>query len=164
MSRKNAVLVIEDDIQYGEMLRDAISHLGYETYLAYSATGGLDLIRQKHLDLVITDMSLPGMSGIQLSEKMMGMYLNIPIILMTNAGDLSGIREALEKGVCDYLIKPLNLEELSIVIAKNLSRNHNSLRDFQNDKAEILFKALKALMRALDAKDHYTCGHSQRWP
>lgn len=162
MSRKKSILIIEDEIHYGEMLRDATEFFGYSTYLAYSATGGLDLIRQKQLDLIICDINLPGSNGIDVVKKMMGMYLNIPIVLMTGAGNLKLIRQGLELGVSDYLIKPLKVEELPIVLEKNLERKRLNFQNLQSEKADILFEALKALMRALDAKDHYTCGHSQR--
>ena len=162
MSGKKSILVIEDDIQYGEMLKDAIQQFGYETYLAYSATGGLDIIKQKKLDLIITDVSIPGVSGIDLAEKLMNMYLDIPIILLTGNDGFEEIRKALELGISDYLVKPVNINELPLIVEKNIERKSLESQKLQENKAETLLKALKALMRALDAKDKYTSGHSQR--
>lgn len=163
MSRKNhSILIIEDDIQYGEMLRDAIEHFGYSSFLAYSATGGLDVIRKEKLDMIISDVNMPSINGIQLAAKLRDMFLDIPLVLITGVKDLDLIKRAMALGVCDYLSKPLKLEELPIVIERNLERRRLESRRLQEKRAEILLKALKALMRALDAKDHYTCGHSQR--
>ena len=162
MSRKKSILVIEDDIQYGEMLKDAMQQFGYTTYLAYSATGGLDIIKQKKLDLIISDINMPGVNGIDLAEKLMNMYLDIPIILVTGQNSFDMVRQALELGVSDYLVKPIKLDELPIIVEKNIERKYLESQKLQDNKAETLLKALKALMRALDAKDHYTCGHSQR--
>ncbi len=162
MSRKKTILIIEDDIQYGEILKDALQHFGYETHLAYSATGGMDIIRKCKLDLIISDINMPSTNGIQLAEKLMKMYLDIPLILITGLDDLNLIKRALELGVSDYLVKPIKLDELPVVLEKSFERNRLVSKQLQENKAETLLKALKALMRALDAKDHYTCGHSHR--
>jgi len=162
MEKKKTILIIEDDIHYGEMLQEAMQQFGYNAYLAYSATGGIDIVRQTKIDIIISDINMPSVNGIQLAERLMNMYLDIPIILITSTNDLDLIRRALKMGVIDYLIKPINVQELPLVIEKNLERKRLESQRLQENKAEILLKALKALMRALDAKDPYTAGHSHR--
>jgi len=161
-TRQKTVLIVEDDIDYGEMLEYALTHLKYKVYLSYSATGGLDIVRQKKLDIIITDLKMPGMSGLELAQRIMKMYLDIPIVLITGMNDLSLVKTALEIGVSDYIIKPVSIDELPVVIERNLQRKLIEKRTLQDNRAETLLKALKALMRALDAKDPYTYGHSQR--
>ena len=162
MEKKKTILIIEDDIHYGEMLQEAMKQFGYNAYLAYSATGGMDIVRQTKIDIIISDINMPSVNGIQLAERLMNMYLDIPIILITSTNDLDLIRHALKMGVIDYLIKPINVQELPLVVEKNLERKRLESQRLQENKAEILLKALKALMRALDAKDPYTAGHSHR--
>ncbi len=157
-----SVLLVEDDIAYGKMLKEAIEHYDYRVYLTHSGTGALDLIRQHPVDIVISDVYLPGFSGIELASRLTEMYLDIPVVLITAIHDLSLVKKALTNGVTDYIFKPLKLEELPVVIERNLQRKKLESQRMQENKAEILFKALKALMRALDAKDPYTSGHSQR--
>jgi len=161
-TRQKSVLIIEDDINYGEMLAYALSHLKYDVHLAYSATGGLDIVRQKKLDIVLTDLNMPGMSGLEVAQRILKMYLDLPIVLITGTNDLSLVKQALEIGVSDYLVKPVSIEQLPVVIERNLQRKLLEKKVLQENKAETLLKALKALMRALDAKDTYTFGHSQR--
>lgn len=161
-TRQKSVLIIEDDINYGEMLAYALSHLKYDVHLAYSATGGLDIVRQKKLDIVLTDLNMPGMSGLEVAKRILKMYLDLPIVLITGTNDLSLVKQALEIGVSDYLVKPVSIEQLPVVIERNLQRKLLEKKVLQENKAETLLKALKALMRALDAKDTYTFGHSQR--
>jgi len=156
------VLVIEDDIDYGQMLADALENLHYKVYLSFSATGGLDIIREKKLDIILTDLKMPGINGLELAQKIIKMYLDIPIVLITGLNDLSLVKKALEIGVSDYIVKPITVDELPVVIERNLQRKILEKRQFQNNRADSLLKALKALMRALDAKDSYTYGHSQR--
>ena len=161
-SRQKSVLIIEDDIDYGEMLAYALSHLKYDVHLSYSATGGLDMVRQKKLDIILSDLNMPGMSGLEVARRIIKMYLDIPIVLITGMNDLSLVKQALEIGISDYLIKPVSIDELPVVIERNLQRKLLEKKTLQENKAETLLKALKALMRALDAKDPYTFGHSQR--
>jgi putative two-component system response regulator len=157
-----SILVIEDDIDYGQMLADALENLNYKVYLSFSATGGLDIIREKKLDIILTDLKMPGINGLELAQKIVKMYLDIPIVLLTGINDLSLVKRALEIGVSDYIVKPVTVDELPVVIERNLQRKLLEKRQFQNNRADSLLKALKALMRALDAKDSYTYGHSQR--
>ncbi|GAB4340789.1 MAG: response regulator [Calditrichia bacterium] len=156
------VLVVEDDIAYGQMLADALEKYGYTAYLSYSATGAMDIIRKNRVDIVLTDINMPGISGIEFAKRIHEMYLEIPVVLMTGINDLDLVKYSLEIGVSDYLVKPLKIEDLPVVIERNLQRKRIEQRYLQENKAEILMKALKALMRALDAKDSYTYGHSQR--
>jgi putative nucleotidyltransferase with HDIG domain len=161
-TQQKSVLVIEDDIDYGEMLFYALTHLKYKVYLSYSATGGMDIVKQNKLDIILSDLKMPGMSGLELAQKIMDMYLDIPIVLITGLNDLSLVKKALEVGISDYIVKPISIEELPVVIERNLQRKLLEKKKLQENKAEILLKAIKSLMRALDAKDAYTYGHSQR--
>ena len=144
------------------MLADALENLHYKVYLSFSATGGLDIIREKKLDIILTDLKMPGINGLELAQKIIKMYLDIPIVLITGLNDLSLVKKALEIGVSDYIVKPITVDELPVVVERNLQRKILEKKQFQNNRADSLLKALKALMRALDAKDSYTYGHSQR--
>ncbi len=163
MSGTKTILIVEDDIHYGEILHDALTEFGYHTLLAYSATGGIDIIKQEKLDLVISDLNMPGVNGIELAESVSKMFLDIPFVLLTGTNDLNLVKQALKAGVSDYIVKPINISELPIMIEKNLARKSMTTPSIRSDSApHTLLKALKVLMRALDAKDRYTCGHSQR--
>lgn len=159
---KRPVLVIEDDIPYADMLKVALEHYRYMPYVAYSSTGGIDILKQKRVDIVLSDVGLPGINGIELTKKLEKMYLDIPVVLLTGLNDLSSVKSALRNGASDYLIKPVKIEELPVVIERNLERRRLESNRLQQNTSEILLKALRALMRALDAKDEYSSGHSQR--
>lgn len=159
---QNTVLVVEDDIHYGQMLADALKNYQYAVRLTFSATGGLDLIRKQKIDIVLSDINMPGINGIDLARRIRSMYLDIPLVLITGLNDLRLVKRALEVGVNDYLVKPVKIDELPVVIERNLQRQRLEKQRLRDNKAETLLEALKALMRALDAKDPYTYGHSQR--
>jgi putative two-component system response regulator len=157
-----SVLVVEDDISYGNMLKEALEHYKFLVFLVFSSTSALDLIKKKRVDIVLSDINMPGINGINLTKRLREMYLDIPIVLMTGIHDLSLVSDALENGASDYLFKPIKSEVLPIVIERNLARRKLESKRLQENRAEILFKALKALMRALEAKDTYSSGHSHR--
>ncbi|HFE64610.1 MAG TPA: response regulator [Caldithrix sp.] len=161
-TKPTTILVVEDDIEYGKMLAEALRSFDYKVFLSFSATGGLDTIRKKKIDIVLSDINMPGISGIDLAQRIREMYLDIALVMITGMHDLSLVKDALEAGVNDYLVKPVKIDELPVVIERNLQRKRLENQHLQENKAETLLKALKALMRALDAKDPYTYGHSQR--
>ena len=161
MMNKN-VLVIEDDIPYANMLKIGLDHYSYNTLIAYSLTGGMDILRQNRINIILSDASLPGTDGIELTQKINNMFLDIPVVLLTGISNLSAVKNALQNGASDYLVKPIKIEELPIVIERNLERKRLESLRLKEHTADILLKALKALMRALDAKDRYSSGHSQR--
>ena len=85
---------------------------------------------------------MPGMSGLALSQRIIKMYLGIPIVLITGLNDISLVKEALEIGVSDYIVKPVSIEELPVVIERNLQRKKIEKRMLQENKADTLLKAL----------------------
>jgi putative two-component system response regulator len=159
---KKTVLVVEDDIPYGQMVADALTNLRYKVFLTFSATGAMDIIRKQKIDIILSDVNMPGVSGIELAQKILNMYLDIPVVLITGINDLSLVKYSLEIGISDYIVKPVKIDELPVVIERNLQRKFLENKALQENKADILLKALKALMRALDAKDPNTFGHSQK--
>ncbi|MFQ5584275.1 MAG: HD-GYP domain-containing protein [Calditrichia bacterium] len=162
MSEERTVLIVEDNITYGEMLKEALEHFGYRVFLSYSSTGGMDVLKQIRIDIVLSDINMPGINGIELTRRLSEMYLDIPVVLLTGIHDLNIVRSALKMGASDYIFKPIKFEELPVVIERNLERKKLESTRLQENKADLLLKSLNALMRALDAKDPYTSGHSQR--
>jgi putative two-component system response regulator len=162
MKTAASILLIDDDIVYGELLSEYLTSLGYRVHLQFSATGGLDIIKSQKIDLVICDLNLPYKDGIQIFKDIHAMHLNVPIILISGVNEMEIVREALKLGVADYLIKPLVLNELPIVIEKNIARIELQRSSVNSSAMQLLKKVLNVLMKALDAKDTYTFGHSLR--
>ena len=165
MSEENSntiVLIVEDDIQYGKMLEDALTTFKYSTRLVFSVTSAIDTIRREKIDIILSDINMPGIGGIDLTTKIRDMYLDTPIIMVTGVHDMSVLKDAMNAGANDYLQKPVKLDELPVVIERNLHRYLQEKAARPKDREHTLLQAITALMRALDAKDSYTFGHSQR--
>jgi response regulator RpfG family c-di-GMP phosphodiesterase len=162
MKQAASILLIDDDIVYGELLSEYLTLCGYRVNLQFSATGGLDTIKSQKIDLVICDLNLPYKDGIQIFKDIHAMQLNVPIVLISGENEMEIVREALKLGAADYLIKPLVLSELPIVIEKNIARSELQRNNVTSGAMLFLKKVLTVLMKALDAKDTYTLGHSLR--
>lgn len=111
-----SIFIIEDDVNIGDMLEEALGLEGYEVTRAYSGTEALLLLERKNPDLVLLDLMLPGLSG----EELIGKLQGIPVIVMSAKSDLSSKISLLKEGACDYVTKPFILAELIARIEAHL--------------------------------------------
>jgi len=115
------VLVIEDDDTVRDVLRSFLSEKGFEATLAKNGEAGLDTLRAEKFDLVLTDLVMPGITGMDVLKEVIASKISMPVIVITGFGTVQTAVEAMRLGAFDYLTKPFNLDELLIVIEKALS-------------------------------------------
>lgn len=120
----DSILVVDDEKNYLLVMEALLTGAGYEVLTAESGEAALDLIRQNDLDLVITDMKMPRLSGIDLLEQIKATYPDLPVIIMTAYGTVEQAVEAMKKGAFDYILKPFKNEEILVTIAKALDWRH----------------------------------------
>jgi two-component system, NtrC family, response regulator AtoC len=116
------ILVIEDDPAFRAMLAEALEEKGYEGVLAGSAEEGVARIKKELFDLVITDVMLPGMSGIEGLSLIKEADPSLDVIVMTAHSTRDSALEAVRRGAYDYFTKPFSLSEMEIVIRRALER------------------------------------------
>jgi len=110
------VLVVDDDIMIRRLLEEALTVQGYQAATAPSGEKALEILPALEIDVIITDLAMPGMSGLELIRLTNVEYPHIPKIIITGAGTLEDAIEAIRIGAYDYVKKPLNLGELWIVL------------------------------------------------
>jgi DNA-binding NtrC family response regulator len=116
----NKILVIDDDESTRESLTSYLSELGYEVYEADNGLKGLEMIKSNFPDLVISDIRMSGLNGIELAYVVKGLNYNIPIILVS-CYDNADIK--FEESYCfAYLQKPLDISDLKLNIVRALKR------------------------------------------
>ncbi len=115
------ILVIEDDETVQDVLRSSLARKGFEVVIARSGETGLELLRAEKFELVLTDLVMPGMSGMEVLKKVIASKIHIPVIVMTAFGTVQTAVEAMRIGAFDYITKPFNLDELMIVLDKAFS-------------------------------------------
>ncbi|MFH1479778.1 MAG: sigma-54 dependent transcriptional regulator [Pseudomonadota bacterium] len=122
------ILIVDDEKNYLVVLEALLSPEGYEIITAENATDALRLIRESDVDLVITDMKMPGLSGMELLEESKRIKSDLPIIMMTAYGTIEMAVEAMKKRAYDYITKPFKNEELKLTIKKALE-NYRLLKE-----------------------------------
>ena len=114
----NRILVIDDDVAFCKMLSSFLARNNYDVQTAYSAQTAMETAAaEKPFDLFITDLRLPDDDGIDLMVSLLKLYPTTPVILMTGYSDVTTAVKALKNGASDYITKPLNPEEVLIVVS-----------------------------------------------
>lgn len=114
------VLIVDDEKNYLIILEALLSSEGYEIITEDSAINALRLIKEENLDLIVTDMKMPRVSGMTLLEEAKKVDPDLPVIIMTAYGTIEMAVEAMKKRAYDYITKPFRNEELKITIKKAL--------------------------------------------
>lgn len=114
------VLTVDDDAAVRDLLRDALRHQGYRVCCASSGAKALATMRQEHVDLVLLDLGMPGLTGFQVLERIGRMPHPPKVVVLTGFGDLDSVREVMRLGAFDYLTKPCDLEYIGRVIGAAL--------------------------------------------
>jgi PAS domain S-box-containing protein len=120
------ILVVDDEKEIRETCRMMLGHLGYTITTSANPLEVLDLIAhaQPPIDLVITDQTMPKMTGLDLTERIRRLYPQIPVILCTGYSDRLNYDIAREAGACDLLMKPVDLQGMSVAVRFALEMSH----------------------------------------
>ncbi|MBT5547026.1 MAG: response regulator, partial [Desulfobacula sp.] len=118
------ILFVDDEISIVNMVKRMFERLGYKVQTATTPQDALDrfALNPDHFDLVITDMTMPQMTGVKLSEKLMEIRPDIPIIVCTGHSALVDEEKAKELGLAAYIMKPISIRETAQTIRKVLDR------------------------------------------
>lgn len=117
------ILIIEDDQRVAELIKRGLDEQGFETTLAYDGLSGKKLALQYPYDLMITDIILPKMDGIDVCRQIRQVKPDMPIIMLTALGTTDDKVEGFDAGADDYLVKPFEMRELLARIRVLLKRN-----------------------------------------
>lgn len=114
------IVVLDDQEIMRESLTASLTASGYKVFPFDKGEEALEFIQSKSVDLVLTDMKMPKITGIEVLEKIKAFDEMIPVILITAYGTIETAVDAMKKGAEDYIIKPVKLDELEIVVRKAL--------------------------------------------
>lgn len=128
------VLVVDDEKNYPLILGAVLEEEGFEVLTANSGREALEIQKTSDVDLVLTDMKMPSMDGIELLEKIKARDSDMPVIMMTAYGSVDKAVEAMEKGAYSYILKPFDNEKLVVYVNKAISmyrvvKENRRLRD-----------------------------------
>jgi DNA-binding NtrC family response regulator len=114
------ILIVEDEAKMRRLLELNLAEDGFNTLSAGDAEAGLKLLSQGTVDLVVTDLKLPGMNGLEFLQTVKRQNASLPVVVMTAFGTVETAVEAMKAGASDYVLKPFSLSEMRMVVRKEL--------------------------------------------
>ncbi|HUF13454.1 MAG TPA: response regulator [Longimicrobiales bacterium] len=169
------ILVVDDEPSIAKMVDRRLRRDGHHCVLAGSGEEALQRLEHASFDLVVTDVFMPGMTGLELVGRLKSHDPTLQIIVMTAQTEVETAVEALRLNADDYLVKPFDLEQLAHSVARSIEHrrllleNHDYRQDLekrvriQAERLEQFYLAgIRSLVTALEAKDARTRGHSDR--
>jgi putative two-component system response regulator len=152
------ILIVDDDAVVRDTIRDSVEHLGYRTREAGSAEEALERLGEDLPDLILLDVRMPGITGIELCRQLKADQATrlIPVVLLTAQGELDTRVAGLDAGADDYFTKPVHLRELAARLRAliRLKRVVEELEQAEN--------MITSLALTIEARDTYTAGHCVR--
>lgn len=115
---RKSVLVIDDDEEIRRLLRDVLNQSGYLVELAEDGDAGLDIFKEKHPDIVVTDLSMPRMKGLDVLTMIREASPETPVIILSGKGTFSDVQSALKIGAYDYIVKPVKINKLKLAVER----------------------------------------------
>jgi putative two-component system response regulator len=175
INNEQRVLIVDDEVTIRSLLRQKLTKRGYHCEEASSSIDALEMLKTYTADLVMLDMKMPGMSGMDLLPKIKTTYPGTAVIMATAVAEANLAIQCMRLGADDYITKPFNLDEVVMNVERTLEKRvlEHQIKEFQEhlqQKVEaqtveirkLFLGSIEALVYALEAKDKYTAGHSRR--
>lgn len=123
---KPSILVVDDELLIRDLLYDFFSEHGWEISIAENGQKACEILSQKKVDIVLTDLKMPEMDGLTLTSLVMEEYPDIPVVIMTGFPSVDSAVSALRKKVADYIIKPFNINQLYKTVERNIKQKEGN--------------------------------------
>lgn len=120
------VLIVDDQNGIRILLMEVFSSEGYETYQAANGKIALEIVKKHEPDLVLLDMKIPGMDGLEILKHIKQMNPDIKVIMMTAYGELDMIKEATDLGALMHFTKPFDIDEMRLAVNMQLKNKTNT--------------------------------------
>ena len=150
------ILIIEDELTLQQTLKLNLEFENYETETCNSGANAISIIKNFKPNLILLDIMLPALGGIEIYKLLKDLNIIIPVIFLTAKNNVKDKIEGLKLGADDYITKPFDLEELLLRIQNVLKRNYpkkNEVSIFKFDKCEINFSTFQIINREEKKED-----------
>jgi response regulator RpfG family c-di-GMP phosphodiesterase len=147
------ILVVDDEKVIREILSEFLQLEGYHVRSVEDGEKALLELRLRPYDLVITDLKMPRLSGLQLLEKITEENINVLTVIMTGFGTVESAIEAMKKGAYDYILKPFKVEEVIHVVQRGLYRQQLQAENIRLREALTIYRVSEAIATSLEV-DH----------
>lgn len=137
--RMASILIVDDERSIRNSLKDILEHEDYSIETAESGHQALEILKQKSIDLVLSDIKMPQMDGVELLEKMQKDFPSVPVVMISGHGDIETAVECIKKGAFDFLQKPLDLNRILVTVRNALDKT-NLVTENKNLRKKIYSK------------------------
>lgn len=181
-SGRKRVLIVDDEESIRNMLSGFLRSRGFETETASNGEQALDLLGKFPFHLVLSDLNMPGMNGLELLSRIRQSHADVGVLMLTGCEDVAMAVDAMKAGALDYVQKPFDLDEVEALLRAALGKREEQLREASHvrdlermvqDQSVELRRLLgdlhvasevtmEALVTALDARERETYAHSRR--
>jgi DNA-binding NtrC family response regulator len=124
VNKEARILVVDDDREFADSLAEHMSGLGHSVKVAYEGHEGLDRFRTGAFHVVLTDLQMPGMDGIELLHEIKGLDNRCVVVLITGFGTVESAVTAIKEGAYDFITKPVKFDQLDVVVNRALEKRH----------------------------------------
>ncbi len=179
---EDRILIVDDEVLLGDVIAQRLSHEGYHCITVQNGREALNQFYKENFSLIISDIKMPEMDGIELLKRVKAIDPNMKVIMVTGFPEINLAVDAMRLGAYDFIIKPADLDLIVISVKRALESKrleeeieayHNRLEELVEERTaqlrhafmmlkRIHLDSVKVLVEAIDAKDPYTRGHSDR--
>ena len=161
------ILVVDYSKTIRFLVEKGLSEAGFHVLTATNGKEALDMIKIKEPDLILSDINMPEMNGIDFCKKVKADpdWATLPFVVMSSHSERSLVRGMIDQGATTYIVKPFNLEQLIVTIENLLSDSFlNLLKDKErlHSERKMMLGSIISIVAALEARHSYAEGHSQR--
>ena len=149
---ENKILIVEDDSVIAEMLHQFLTRSGYQAKITYSAEEAEEVLKGEEVNIILSDIQLPGMDGMTLTKKVKKKY-NLDVIIATGYSSEYSYEDAINNGASDLIFKPIRLNELMLRINRVIRE-----RSLINERDQMIEN-----LRKLSIKDPLTDLYNSRY-
>ncbi|MFZ7946513.1 MULTISPECIES: response regulator [Bacillaceae] len=122
---KEKILIVDDQFGIRILLNEVFQKEGYQTFQAANGVQALEIVTKHDPDLVLLDMKIPGMDGIEILKRMKVIDPDIRVIIMTAYGELDMIQEAKDLGAITHFAKPFDIDDIRAAVRKHIPQKAN---------------------------------------
>ena len=119
------ILIVDDEEDILQTLPEVLQKWGHRTFIAENGPKGLQIFKENPIDCVVTDLKMPEMDGLELLDHILDIDKNCMVIFLTGYPSLDSAISAMRSGACDYLVKPVNMDEFRLRIERGLERREH---------------------------------------
>ncbi|MEW6684903.1 MAG: response regulator [Candidatus Edwardsbacteria bacterium] len=152
-AKDSFILIVDDDSRFRKILEFTLKESGYHPSSAENGIKALELMKEKHYDLILADLKMPGMNGIEFLQRVKEINPNIEVVMITAYASISSALEAMKLGAYDYITKPFKREEILPVIERALEKIRLERERLQLQETLSLYQVAKALTSTLEKEE-----------